>query len=198
MGRGLGPGVRREDRRTCLWREGEKGSGISGMKERHKCLTIPKQMNYLRSQQPSSPINMPNGASSHSLSGTPSSQAQAVPGLGGTGGSASTITGATVQAGASGGGGGAITGSDWATRHSPLSTAAGTDTGVGGAAQRPANANAEPIVRPVQQILSSPVDKWGLKALLYEITTQMGKTDRGLLMFGEKLAELGLDVTPEE
>lgn len=56
----------------------------------------------------------------------------------------------------------------------------------------------EPVVRPIQQILSSPVDKWGLKALLYEIKTQMGKTDRGVLMFGEELSELGVDVTSDE
>lgn len=53
-------------------------------------------------------------------------------------------------------------------------------------------------MRPVQQILSSPVDKWGLKALLYEIKTQMGKGDRGVLLFGEELSELGVDVTSEE
>ncbi|RSH92880.1 hypothetical protein EHS25_008326 [Saitozyma podzolica] len=57
---------------------------------------------------------------------------------------------------------------------------------------------AEPVVRPVQQILSSPVDKWGLKALLYEIKTQMGKGDRGVLLFGEELSELGVDVTSED
>jgi CCR4-NOT transcription complex subunit 2 len=56
----------------------------------------------------------------------------------------------------------------------------------------------EPVVRPVQQILSSPVDKWGLKALLFEIKTQMGKTDKGVLMFGEDLSELGLDITSDE
>ncbi|KAI9635260.1 uncharacterized protein MKK02DRAFT_43941 [Dioszegia hungarica] len=58
--------------------------------------------------------------------------------------------------------------------------------------------HSEPVVRPVQQILSSPVDKWGLKALLYEIKTQMGKTDRGVLMFGEDLSDLGVDVTSDE
>lgn len=58
--------------------------------------------------------------------------------------------------------------------------------------------HAEPVVRPVQQILSSPVDKWGLKALLYEIKTQMGKTDRGVLLFGEDLSDLGVDVQSEE
>ncbi len=42
------------------------------------------------------------------------------------------------------------------------------------------------------------MDKWGLKALLYEIKTQMGKGDRGVLMFGEELSELGVDVTSEE
>ncbi|KAK4688005.1 CCR4-NOT transcription complex subunit 2, partial [Tremellales sp. Uapishka_1] len=56
----------------------------------------------------------------------------------------------------------------------------------------------EPLIRPVQQILSSPVDKWGLKALLYEIKTQMGKGDRGVLIFGEELSDLGVDVTSEE
>lgn len=42
------------------------------------------------------------------------------------------------------------------------------------------------------------MDKWGLKALLYEIKTQMGKGDRGVLIFGEELSELGVDVTSEE
>nr|XP_031857468.1 uncharacterized protein CI109_007140 [Kwoniella shandongensis]KAA5524540.1 hypothetical protein CI109_007140 [Kwoniella shandongensis] len=56
----------------------------------------------------------------------------------------------------------------------------------------------EPVVRPVQQILSSPVDKWGLKALLYEIQVHMNKTDRGMLIFGEDLGELGVDVNSEE
>jgi CCR4-NOT transcription complex subunit 2 len=50
----------------------------------------------------------------------------------------------------------------------------------------------EQITRPVQQILSSPVDKWGLQALLYEI--KMGKGDRALLMFGEDLSQLGVDL----
>lgn len=53
-------------------------------------------------------------------------------------------------------------------------------------------------MRPVQQIMSSPVDKWGLKALLYEIRTQMGKGDRGMLMFGEDLNDLGVDVAASE
>ncbi|CAD6583700.1 MAG: hypothetical protein TREMPRED_003636 [Tremellales sp. Tagirdzhanova-0007] len=56
----------------------------------------------------------------------------------------------------------------------------------------------EPVVRPVQQIMQSPVDKWGLKALLYEIQTQMGKGDRGLLLFGDELSELGVDVSIDE
>lgn len=81
----------------------------------------------------------------------------------------------------------------WA-RHSPVAPTVQGAAAAAAAAARPT----EPIVRPVQQILTSPVDKWGLKALLYEITTQMGKTDRGMLMFGEELAELGLDVAPEE
>ena len=57
---------------------------------------------------------------------------------------------------------------------------------------------AEPVTRPVQQIISSPVDRWGLKALLYEIKMSLGKNDRGTMMFGEDLAEIGLDVTGEE
>ena len=56
----------------------------------------------------------------------------------------------------------------------------------------------EPVIRPVQQIKSSPVDKWGLKALLYEIKTSMAKTDRGLMLFGEELSELGMDIAGEE
>jgi len=42
------------------------------------------------------------------------------------------------------------------------------------------------------------VDKWGLKALLYEIKTQMGKGDRGVLVFGEELSDLGIDVGSDE
>lgn len=54
------------------------------------------------------------------------------------------------------------------------------------------------MLRPVQQIMQSPVDKWGLKALLYEIKTSMGKGDRGILLFGEELEELGIDLTGGE
>ncbi|KAK8865945.1 hypothetical protein IAR55_001094 [Kwoniella newhampshirensis] len=64
--------------------------------------------------------------------------------------------------------------------------------------RQPSPRSSEPVVRPVQQILSSPVDKWGLKALLYEIQMHMNKTDRGMLIFGEDLAELGVDVNSEE
>ncbi|WWC66289.1 uncharacterized protein I206_100190 [Kwoniella pini CBS 10737] len=56
----------------------------------------------------------------------------------------------------------------------------------------------EPLTRPIQQILSSPVDKWGLKALLYEIQVHMNKTDRGVLVFGEELEDLGMDISGEE
>ena len=52
-------------------------------------------------------------------------------------------------------------------------------------------------MRPVQQILTSPVDKWGLKALLYEIKMGIGK-DRGRLLFGEELSELGVDLDQSE
>jgi hypothetical protein len=40
------------------------------------------------------------------------------------------------------------------------------------------------------------VDKWGLKALLYEIRESLN-TDRGRLIFGEELGELGLDIGAE-
>jgi CCR4-NOT transcription complex subunit 2 len=53
-------------------------------------------------------------------------------------------------------------------------------------------------VRPAQQVLSSPVDKWGIQMLLYTIRTQLEKTDRGVLMFGEDLSELGVDMTSEQ
>jgi len=56
----------------------------------------------------------------------------------------------------------------------------------------------EPVVRPVQQLLVSPVDKWGLKQLLFEIKSSMGKTDRGMLLFGEELSDLGMDLAAEE
>ena len=138
------------------------------------------QMNYLRSQQPTSPSNMPNG-SSHPLSATGSA---APPGGGSVAGTSATGAGA----GASGA-------EQWA-RHSPVTATHPTQAQQ--QQQQQQQRPAEPIVRPAQQILQSPVDKWGLKALLYEITTQMGKTDRGMLMFGEELAELGLDMMPEE
>ncbi|WVR05908.1 hypothetical protein IAU60_002934 [Kwoniella sp. DSM 27419] len=65
--------------------------------------------------------------------------------------------------------------------------------------QRPPSPRpSEPVTRPIQQILSSPVDKWGLKALLYEIQMHMNKTDRGMLVFGEELEELGMDVNGED
>lgn len=54
------------------------------------------------------------------------------------------------------------------------------------------------VLRPVQQVLSSPADKWGLKALLYEIKMSLGKSDRGMLMFGEELSELGMDINADE
>ncbi|BEJ16659.1 hypothetical protein CspHIS471_0600600 [Cutaneotrichosporon sp. HIS471] len=54
------------------------------------------------------------------------------------------------------------------------------------------------VQHPVQQILSSPVDKWGLKALLHQIRQHMGKDDRGMLMFGEDLVDLGVDVSSAE
>lgn len=54
------------------------------------------------------------------------------------------------------------------------------------------------VLRPVQQILTSPADKWGLKALLYEIKMSMGKNDRGIMQFGEDLSELGMDINSEE
>lgn len=50
----------------------------------------------------------------------------------------------------------------------------------------------------MQQLLVSPVDKWGLKQLLYEIKSSMGKTDRGMLLFGEELSDLGMDLAAEE
>ena len=59
------------------------------------------------------------------------------------------------------------------------------------------NRGNDPIMRPVQQVMSSPVDKWGLKALLYEIKTSIGK-DRGRLLFGEELSELGVDLDQSE
>lgn len=65
-------------------------------------------------------------------------------------------------------------------------------------ARRSPSRPAEPLVRPVQQIMSSPVDKWGLKALLYEIRTQMGKGDRSMLLFGEDLTDLGMDINNHE
>ncbi len=66
----------------------------------------------------------------------------------------------------------------------------------GGARGGPAGGPApeQPLVRPVQQVLSSPVDTWGLKALLMAIKAHSAKDDRGMLLFGEDLTELGVDV----
>lgn len=50
----------------------------------------------------------------------------------------------------------------------------------------------EQITRPAQQILTSPVDQWGLQALLFEI--KMGKS----MLFGEDLGELGIDMNSDE
>ena len=46
--------------------------------------------------------------------------------------------------------------------------------------------------------MQSPVDKWGFKGLLYEIKMHMGKGDRGALIFGEELEELGVDIANTE
>jgi CCR4-NOT transcription complex subunit 2 len=52
------------------------------------------------------------------------------------------------------------------------------------------------VSRPVQQIMQSPVDRWGLKQLLYEI--KMAKGDMSSLIFGEDLGEFGVDVAQDE
>ncbi|ORY23199.1 hypothetical protein BCR39DRAFT_549736 [Naematelia encephala] len=56
----------------------------------------------------------------------------------------------------------------------------------------------EPIVRPVQQIMSSPADQWGLKGLLYEIQMSLGKPDQQRWLFGDDLAEMGMDLSTDE
>lgn len=52
----------------------------------------------------------------------------------------------------------------------------------------------EPILRPVQQILQSPVDNWDLKSLLLNIQAYLNNGDKGDLMFGVDLSDLGVDV----
>lgn len=77
-------------------------------------------------------------------------------------------------------------------RWTALGGGGGNGAGVGGGP-----APEQPLVRPVQQVLSSPVDTWGLKALLMAIKAHSAKDDRGMLLFGEDLTELGVDVGQE-
>jgi CCR4-NOT transcription complex subunit 2 len=50
-----------------------------------------------------------------------------------------------------------------------------------------------PLTKPVQQLVTSPVDKWGLAALLRLIRTG-ANSDLLALSLGEDLATLGLDM----
>ncbi len=50
-----------------------------------------------------------------------------------------------------------------------------------------------PLTKPVQQLQTSPVDKWGLAALLRLIRTG-GNSDLLALTLGEDLANIGLDM----
>lgn len=50
-----------------------------------------------------------------------------------------------------------------------------------------------PITRPIQQLVASPADKWGLSALLRLIRTG-GRDDQLALSLGEDLANIGLDM----
>jgi CCR4-NOT transcription complex subunit 2 len=50
-----------------------------------------------------------------------------------------------------------------------------------------------PLTKPVQQLAASPVDKWGLSALLRLIRTG-GRDDQLTLSLGEDLANIGLDM----
>lgn len=50
-----------------------------------------------------------------------------------------------------------------------------------------------PLTKPAQQLIASPVDKWGLSALLRLIRTG-GRDDQLALSLGEDLANVGLDM----
>jgi hypothetical protein len=50
-----------------------------------------------------------------------------------------------------------------------------------------------PLLKPVHQIVSSPVDKWGLEALLTLIKSG-GKDDQLGLQLGDDLMGIGLDM----
>lgn len=50
-----------------------------------------------------------------------------------------------------------------------------------------------PLTKPSQQLVASPVDKWGLSALLRLIRTG-GRDDQLTLSLGEDLANIGLDM----
>jgi CCR4-NOT transcription complex subunit 2 len=50
-----------------------------------------------------------------------------------------------------------------------------------------------PLTKPAQQLVASPVDKWGLRALLRLIRTG-GRDDQLTLSLGEDLANIGLDM----
>ncbi|EIW72770.1 hypothetical protein TREMEDRAFT_36926 [Tremella mesenterica DSM 1558] len=56
----------------------------------------------------------------------------------------------------------------------------------------------EPIVRPVQQVFQSPVDNWDLKSMLMNIRAYSGHGDKGDLMFGVDLGDLGINVESTE
>ncbi len=51
----------------------------------------------------------------------------------------------------------------------------------------------EPLTKPAQQLVTSPVDKWGLAALLRLLRTG-GSNDLLALTLGEDLANIGLDM----
>jgi CCR4-NOT transcription complex subunit 2 len=54
----------------------------------------------------------------------------------------------------------------------------------------------EQITRPVQQLLSSPVDNWGLQALLRDI--RLGTGDRAMMIHGEDLNQMGINLEQAE
>ncbi|KLT39072.1 hypothetical protein CC85DRAFT_288900 [Cutaneotrichosporon oleaginosum] len=86
----------------------------------------------------------------------------------------------------------------------PANMGQGPPSAAGESWARQSPSRNEPLLRqqqvqhPVHQILTSPVDKWGLKALLHQIRQHMNKDDRGMLMFGEDLVDLGVDVASQE
>jgi len=61
---------------------------------------------------------------------------------------------------------------------------------------RPPSRGLSQITRPVEQLLSSPADAWGLQGLLHEIKTGTG--DKAMFILGEDLNRMGINLEQTE